>query len=408
MLSIRKVFYNMKITVAMDSFKGSMTSLEAGNAVKNGILSIHPDAEVDVYSVADGGEGTVETLASAHKNEVKNINVYVTGPLGAKIEAEYAIIDDLAIIEMAAAAGLNLVAEDKRNPLYTTTYGVGEMIRDAILRGCRRFIIGIGGSATNDCGIGMLQALGYRFVDEKGRDVGYGAQGLGKISDIYFEDVMHELSSCEFMVACDVTNPLVGELGCSRVFAPQKGADAESVQLMEGYMNRFADLVEHIAVCDMGDIHNIWLKKCDKSNGVMIDRTYPGSGAAGGLGYAFLMFLNSTLKSGIDIVLDEIKIENNIIDSDYVITGEGKLDLQSIKGKTPIGVAKLAKKYDKKVLVFAGIVEQGAEAFVKEGLIDAYYQIDKKNMSLDEAMIKENAMNNLKETVSSIIFKNNV
>ena len=339
---------------------------------------------------------------------MKNINVYVTGPLGAKIEAEYAIIDDLAIIEMAAAAGLNLVAEDKRNPLYTTTYGVGEMIWDAILRGCRRFIIGIGGSATNDCGIGMLQALGYRFVDEKGRDVGYGAQGLGKISDIYFEDVMHELSSCEFMVACDVTNPLVGELGCSRVFAPQKGADAESVQLMEGYMNRFADLVEHIAVCDMGDIHNIWLKKCDKSNGVMIDRTYPGSGAAGGLGYAFLMFLNSTLKSGIDIVLDEIKIENNIIGSDYVITGEGKLDLQSIKGKTPIGVAKLAKKYDKKVLVFAGIVEQGAETFVKEGLIDAYYQIDKKNMGLDEAMIKENAMNNLKETVSSIIFKNNV
>lgn len=408
MLSIRKVIYNMKITVAMDSFKGSMTSLEAGNAVKNGILSIYPDAEVDVYSVADGGEGTVEALASAHKNEVKNIKVYVTGPLGAKIEAEYAIIDDLAIIEMAAAAGLNLVAEDKRNPLYTTTYGVGEMIRDAILRGCRRFIIGIGGSATNDCGIGMLQALGYRFVDEKGRDVGYGAQGLGKISDIYFENVMYELSSCEFNIACDVTNPLVGELGCSRVFAPQKGADAESVQLMEGYMNRFADLVEHIAVCDMGDIHNIWLKKCDKSNGVMIDRTYPGSGAAGGLGYAFLMFLNSTLKSGIDIVLDEIKIENNIIGSDYVITGEGKLDLQSIKGKTPIGVAKLAKKYDKKVLVFAGIVEQGAETFVKEGLIDAYYQIDKKNMRLDEAMIKENAMNNLKETVSSIIFKNNV
>lgn len=408
MLGIRKVFYNMKITVAMDSFKGSMTSLEAGNAVKNGILSIYPDANVEVYSVADGGEGTVEALASAHKNEVKNIKVYVTGPLGAKIEAEYAIIDDLAIIEMAAAAGLNLVAEDKRNPLYTTTYGVGEMIRDAILRGCRRFIIGIGGSATNDCGIGMLQALGYRFVDEKGRDVGYGAQGLGKISDIYFEDVIHELSSCEFMVACDVTNPLVGELGCSRVFAPQKGADNESVQLMEGYMNRFADLVEHIAVCDMGDIHNIWLRKCDESNGVKVDRSYPGSGAAGGLGYAFLMFLNSTLKSGIDIVLDEIKIENNIIDSDYVITGEGKLDLQSIKGKTPIGVAKLAKKYDKKVLVFAGIVEQGAEAFVKEGLIDAYYQIDNKNMRLDEAMIKENAMNNLKETVSSIIFKNNV
>lgn len=398
----------MKITVAMDSFKGSMTSLEAGNAVKNGILSICPDANVEVYSVADGGEGTVEALASAHKNEVKNINVYVTGPLGEKIEAGYAIIDDLAIIEMAAAAGLNLVAENKRNPLNTTTYGVGEMIRDAILRGCRRFIIGIGGSATNDCGIGMLQALGYRFVDEKGRDVGYGAQGLGKISDIYFENVMYKLSSCEFNIACDVTNPLVGELGCSRVFAPQKGADNESVQLMEGYMNRFADLVEHIAVCDMGDIHNIWLKKCDKSNGVMIDRTYPGSGAAGGLGYAFLMFLNSTLKSGIDIVLDEIKIENNIIGSDYVITGEGKLDLQSIKGKTPIGVAKLAKKYDKKVLVFAGIVEQGAETFVKERLIDAYYQIDKKNMSLDEAMIKENAMNNLKETVSSIIFKNNV
>ena len=398
----------MKVTVAIDSFKGSMTSIEAGNAVRDGLLDLYPDASVVVYPVADGGEGTVEAL-SYSADSVNKRRATVTGPLGDKIDAEYTIIEaaltqhehsnarqidipnKTAIIEMSSAAGLPLVPVDKRNPMHTTTYGVGELILDAIKQGCRNFIIGIGGSATNDGGIGMLQALGYHFVDAKGNDVSHGAEGLSKLADIYFEDAIPELLECRFRVACDVDNPLVGTQGCSAVFAPQKGADEEMVQNMEQYMKQYANLVEHIAMCDMGPLRGGF------------DRHYPGTGAAGGLGYAFLMFLNAKLERGVEIILDELGIENDIADSDIVITGEGKLDLQTLSGKTPAGVARLAKKYGRKVVAFAGMLGEGAEECLQSGLIDECYQIERGDMDLETAMVTENAINNLRNTVSNVL-----
>ena len=434
----------MKIIVAIDSFKGSITSYEAGNAIKAGILESCPEENIKVYPVADGGEGTLEALSFSCCNE-KNIpdenvvmsqEVNVTGPLGDRILAKYYILckpesyaqygEDMerkedkmyssvqhktAIIEMSSAAGLPLVPEDKRNPLHTTTYGVGEMIRDAIGKGCRDFIIGIGGSATNDGGIGMLQALGYRFVDGKGNDVPYGGAGLEQLQDIYFEDAMYELSGCTFRVACDVTNPLTGKNGSSYVFSPQKGATPDMIVRMDNAMTKYANLVEHVAMCDMGAIHGLWSRKCEelsknKDKNVVINRDYPGAGAAGGLGYAFLMFLNGTLESGVDIVLSELGIEEDIKDADLVITGEGKIDSQSINGKTPIGVARLAKKYGKKVIAFAGLVDDSSKSLTKLGLIDEIYEVDRKGMDLQDAMKRDNAIANLKGTVKNIFASN--
>lgn len=236
-----------KIVVAMDSFKGSLTSMEAGNAVRDGILEQYPDVDVQIFPVADGGEGTVEALTFG-KEHVQTRTISVTGPVGTEVLAGYTIYEQAgektAVLEMAQAAGLPFVPEERRNPMHTTTYGVGEMIRDAITCGCRKFILGIGGSATNDAGIGMLQALGYHFLDAIGREVDYGAEGLAQVRSITTEDVMPELASCTFQIACDVTNPLVGAQGCSAVFAPQKGADAKMVQAMDAAMNRYADIVE--------------------------------------------------------------------------------------------------------------------------------------------------------------------
>ena len=384
-----------KIVVAVDSFKGSMTSLEAGNAVKTGIHKIHLDWKAEVYPVADGGEGTVEALT--YQKNVTERTCMVTGPLGERIEASYIWYDGengrTAVIEMAAAAGLPLVPQEKRNPMRTTTYGVGELIRDAIWQGCRRFIIGIGGSATNDAGVGMLQALGYHFYDQAGNEVAYGAEGLSKIADIGFEDVLLELSSCTFQIACDVNNPLIGETGCSVVFAPQKGADADMVDVMDAAMKRFADLVEHIAMCDMGPL---------RPNGT---RNTPGVGAAGGLGYAFLMFLNAALRPGIDIVLDEIGLEQAIVNADLVITGEGRLDAQTLMGKTPTGVARLAKKYGKRVIAVAGCFGEGIEKCKQSGMFDACYAVDDILTETEKkhAMEKEYAIANLRRLAESKI-----
>ncbi len=387
----------MKVTVAVDSFKGSMTSMEAGNAVREGILRVKPDAEVVVFPVADGGEGTVEALSHGKGNRQRR-DIRVTGPLGNPVEASYITYDGAegrtAIIEMVSAAGLTLVPEQKRNPLHTTTYGLGEMIRDAIMQGCQCFIIGLGGSATNDGGVGMLQALGYRFVDKYGEDVPFGAMGLDMLSDIYFEDAMHELRNCTFRVVCDVKNPLLGKQGCSAVFAPQKGADDKMICKMEQSMKHYADLVEHIAACDESPIR------------AGRNRDYPGAGAAGGLGYAFLMFLDAQLERGVDIILKELEIEQCIIDSDYVITGEGRLDEQTIMGKAPAGVAFLAKRYGKNVIAFAGCIGEGADQCMQSGLIDEYYAITELNDACGSeqelhdrllvAMQKENAIRNLK------------
>ena len=377
-----------KIIVAVDSFKGSMTSSEAGNAIKNGIRDIHPDWNITVYPVADGGEGTLEAL-TYHQSVTKR-TCTVTGPLGNPVEASYLWYgrgsERTAVIEMAQAAGLPLVPAGKRNPLYTTTYGVGELIRDAIDQGCRKFIIGIGGSATNDAGIGMLQALGYYFYDKDGRDISFGAKELAKITDIGLEDVLHDLSKCHFRIACDVKNPLVGEQGCSKVYGPQKGATVKDIEEMDRSMDRFADLVEQIAGCD---------RKGISPKG---DRNTPGAGAAGGLGYAFLMFLDGVLQPGIDIVLDEIRLEEAIAQADLVITGEGRLDAQTLMGKTPAGVAGLAKKYGKPVIAAAGCFGEDVIQCRRSGL---FYDCVAVNDILSgqermNAMEKENAINHLR------------
>ena len=371
----------MNIVVAIDSFKGSLSSTEAGNIVKNAALKVNSSHNVIVRPLADGGEGTVEALSSGVKGEL--IELEVTGPLFEKVTAKYFIMaeNNTAVIEMASAAGLTLIEENKRNPLKTTTFGVGELILDAIEKGCRRFIIGIGGSATNDGGIGMLGALGYNFLDEKGKSVTLNGEGLKDIKSICTDNVNPILKKCIFRVACDVTNPLCGELGCSKVFAPQKGADAETVEKMDLWLKNYSSVVEKA-------LKNAY------SN-------YPGAGAAGGLGFAFKSFLNAQLDSGVKIILEETKLEEYIKNADLVVTGEGRLDFQTAMGKAPIGVAELSKKHNKKVIAFAGSVTDDATICNEKG-IDAYFSIMQVVSTLDEALDKNNAEKNLFNTAYQV------
>lgn len=374
----------MRYIVALDSFKGSLTSLEAGDAVKNAILDFDKNSDVVVLPLADGGEGTVEAMYSGLDGTL--VNVSVTGPLQEKVNAKYCILPDgkTAVVEMASAAGLTLVPENKRNPLKTTTYGVGEIIKDAINRGCRKFIVGIGGSATNDGGTGMLSALGYKFLDKSGTEISLGAEGLEKLNSISSAEVMPELKNCSFRVACDVTNPLCGEFGCSAVFAPQKGATNEDITKMDLWLENY------------GDITKKFFPESDSE--------YPGTGAAGGLGFAFHSFLNGELKSGVSIILQEIGFEKHILNADVVITGEGRLDAQTAMGKAPVGVAKIAKKYNKKVIAFAGSVSDGAEVLREQG-IDEFYGITPSEMPLETAMKKDVAYKNLYNTVQKVMFE---
>ncbi len=360
----------MKAIIAIDSLKGSLSSLQAGDAIREGILR-----------VADGGEGTVEALTIGMGGELRTVTV--TGPLGEKTQAQYGILADgvTAIVEMSAAAGITMVPDEKRNPLYTTTYGVGEMIRDAMGRGCRRFIVGIGGSATNDGGVGMLQALGYGMLDESGRQVSFGAQGLRELKSITDDNVIPELRDCSFRIACDVTNPLCGETGCSAVYGPQKGATLSMILQMDGWLKNYAKLAA--------------------AYNPKADREFPGTGAAGGLGFAFLGFTNAVLKSGINIVLDETKLEEYVKDADVVITGEGRLDAQTVMGKAPIGVAKIAKKYGKPVIAFAGCVTPDAVKCNEHG-IDAFFPILRGVVTLQEAMDFANARKNMADTVEQV------
>lgn len=371
----------MKVTVAIDSLKGSLTSMEAGYAISEGITRVFPDAEVCVRPLADGGEGTVEALVKGMDGIYKKVKV--SGPLGDKVEATYGIIEETktAIIEMSQAAGITLVPEEKRNPLYTTTYGVGEMIIDAIQNGCRRFIVGIGGSATNDGGVGMLQALGYQFTNALGEEIADGARGLKELKNISDENVIPELAECEFKIACDVTNPLCGERGCSVVYGPQKGATPEMIEEMDEWLFEYAALA-----CE----------KFPKAN-----PAFPGTGAAGGLGFAFLTFTNSVLESGVKIVLEETSLSDYIKDADYVITGEGRLDAQTVMGKAPIGVAKLAKEYNKPVLAFSGVVTKDAVACNENG-IDAFFPILRSVVSKEEAKEAKNAIENMSDTVEQV------
>lgn len=371
----------MKVVVAIDSLKGSLSSLEAGNAIKQGIKRVYQDAKIIVKPLADGGEGTVEALVSGMNGKIET--VVATGPLGDKIESSYGIIPEkrLAIMEMASIAGITLLSLKQRNPLYTTTYGLGEMIKDAISKGCNNFIIGIGGSATNDGGIGMLQALGFDLLDKDGNQVPLGARGLKDLVKIDDKNVLPELKKCQFKIACDVTNVLCGENGCSVVFGPQKGATSQMIKDMDQWLYNFANLAK---------------KKYPHS-----DALVPGTGASGGLGFAFLTFVKATLESGIDIILETIDLKSDLKDVDVVVTGEGCLDRQSAMGKAPVGVAKMAKLYNKPVIAFAGSVTKEAKLCNQEG-IDAYFPIIRNITTLQEAMAKENAKNNLTDTVEQV------
>lgn len=371
----------MKVVVAIDSFKGSLSSLQAGNAVKEAICRLDGNAEVLVKPLADGGEGTVEALAEGYDAEL--VEAMVNGPLLNPVAAKYCILKNTntAVIEMASASGITLISSAERNPLETTTYGVGELIKDAIEKGCRRFIVGIGGSVTNDGGAGMLAALGYDFLDKNNTPIALGAKGLKDLYRIKSDNVIPQLKDCRFYIACDVTNPLCGETGCSAVYGPQKGATAEMIQNMDSWLSAYAEIAKDVS------------SKADKD--------CAGAGAAGGLGFAFLSFTNAVLKSGIEIVLEETNMENAIKTADIVVTGEGRLDSQTVMGKAPSGVAKLAKKYGKKVIAFSGCVTEDAEVCNAHG-IDAFFPILRGVTTLEEALDTDNAYKNLTATAYQV------
>ena len=371
----------MNITIAIDSFKGSLSSMEAGQAVAEGIRRVMPSAEIRIRPLADGGEGTTEALTAGLGGELKSLTV--TGPLGRPVTASYGLIRErkMAVLEMASAAGLTLISQEERNPLEATTYGIGEMIRDAIGEGCRHFLVGIGGSATNDGGTGMLSALGFQFLDSEGQPIPLGAKGLENLARISTEDARPELSQCSFHIACDVTNPLCGENGCSAVYGPQKGADPEMIRQMDQWMERYGDLAARTFPA--------------------ADKEAPGAGAAGGLGFAFLTFLNGSLESGVGMVLKEINLKDDIRDADLVITGEGRLDAQTVMGKAPIGVAHLAKEYGKPVIAFSGAVTREAGLCNQHG-IDAFFPIMRGVVSLQEALDPGEARINAADTAEQV------
>ncbi len=371
----------MKIVIAIDSLKGSLSSIEAANAIKKGIKNSKLEAEIEIKPLADGGEGTVDALVDGMNGKRKVVEV--CGPAQQKVNATYGILEDsnTAIIEMAQAAGITLVSGENKNPLITTTYGVGEIIKEAINEGCRNFIIGIGGSATNDAGVGMLQALGFKFYDENNKLVGLGGQVLNQIKKIDVSEKLKQLDECTFKIACDVNNPLYGLNGAAHIYGPQKGATPSIVEELDKGLMNFSEVVKKDLGKDLDEV--------------------PGAGAAGGMGFGFLAFLNSKLESGIKIILDEIKLEDAVKDADIVVTGEGRLDNQTAMGKAPIGVAKLAKKYGARVIAISGCTTDDAVKCNEEG-IDAFFAIVNRAMSLEEAIEKNTAENNMIQTATQI------
>ena len=343
----------MQILIALDSFKGSITSVEANRCLYDVLKDKH---EVICKAIGDGGEGTMEAIKDSLNGEI--INIRISGPLGNKIDSQYAICNDTAVIEMARCAGITLLKKEELNPLYTTTYGVGEMIRDALDKGCRKFIICIGGSATNDGGMGMLKALGYRFYDINHREVSNNGLGLKDLYSIDNSEYDKRLDESHFAVASDVTNPLCGINGASYVFARQKGADDEIIVLMDKWLENYAAI-----------------------SGFNPD--IKGAGAAGGLGFALKHYLNAQMLKGIDLVIKYTGIEEIIKDVDLVICGEGKIDYQTLSGKAPVGIAKLAKKYHKRVIAVGGLIEYTSEL---DEYFDEYYEVMNYSQNLDDAL----------------------
>ena len=370
----------MNILIAIDSFKGSLSSLEAGNAAAEGILRAMPHAKICVRPLADGGEGTVDALTAGLGGESRTVTV--SGPRRSPVEAHYGILPGgVAVMEMAQAAGLPLLSPAERNPMKATTYGVGEMILDAMEHGCRSFIMGIGGSATNDGGVGMLSALGWRFLDADGNSIADGAEGLASLAVIDGSGVSALLQECQFHIACDVTNPLCGDLGCSAIYAPQKGARQDDIPIMDAILAQYAAL--------SATIH----PDCDPN--------YPGVGAAGGLGFAFRTYLNARLTPGVDLILQMTELEAAIAKADLVITGEGRLDAQTSMGKAPAGVAALAKKHGKRTIALSGCLGDGAGACNSCG-IDAFFPILPTCMTVEEAMEHDRAHHHLANTAEQV------
>ncbi len=369
-----------KIVVASDSFKGSLSSLEVAEAVSVGVKSVIPTAEVVKVNVADGGEGTMEALIAGLGGQ--SVCLEVSNPLGRCVEAEYGVLDDnTAIVEMARASGLVLLSSEERNPMHTSTYGTGELIADALKRGCKKIYVGIGGSATNDGGMGMLAALGYKFYDEVGCLLQPCGATMCRVARIDAVDVMPELSDAEFVVACDVDNPFCGTRGAAYVFAPQKGAKPEDVEALDNGLRHFAEKVYEFTGIAITDV--------------------PGAGAAGGLGGAFLAFMNAKLVSGIDMVLDAIRFDEILKGASLVITGEGRIDSQTASGKTPVGVLRRAKAQGVPVVAIGGSVQACPEvdAMGFEQVVD----VTPDNMPLEQAMNPIVASRNITVAVKDVM-----
>ncbi len=355
----------MKVVVAIDSFKGSLSSYELGETIERGIKKVYGDAEVTKVPIADGGEGTVEALVEGTGGEF--IDIEVMGPLMRPVTARYGIMGNgkTAVMEMAAASGLPLVAPEERDPSKTTTYGTGEMIRDAVGRGCREFLVGIGGSATNDAGLGMMQALGYKFFDRDGIELGYGGEIMERVAHIDSSGALPELAECEFLIACDVDNPFHGTRGAAHVYGRQKGASDAMVETLDRGLVVLAETLKKELNKDVAEL--------------------PGAGAAGGLGGGFVAFLDGRLEPGIDIVLKEVDMAKEIEGADFVITGEGRIDFQSVMGKAPTGVSKLCKEHGIPVIAIAGCVADDADATHDYG-IEALFSTINYPVSLEDAM----------------------
>lgn len=354
----------MKIIIAPDSFKGSMSSIGVSKYIEEGFRKVYPEVEVDILPIADGGEGTVEALVEATKG--RYINIEVTNPLGRKIKSKYGVINnEIAVIEMAAASGLTLIPEKDLNPLITTTYGTGEMIKDALEKGYKKIFVGLGGSATNDGGVGMAQALGFSFKGANGDEIDFGCENLDKITYIDSTNKHPLLETAEIIAISDVKNILCGPLGASYVYGPQKGATKDMVLTLDQKLSYFADTVKK----DMGiDISEV-----------------PGAGAAGGLGAGLIAFCNARIESGVEVILDILDFDNIVKDVDLVITGEGRIDSQSKYGKVPVGVAKRSKLYNKLVIAVVGSREEKLSDIYDYG-IDLIIDIVSRPMTLNEAM----------------------
>ncbi|MCM3714522.1 glycerate kinase [Alkalihalobacillus oceani] len=357
----------MKVIVAPDSFKGSVSAMGAAKAIEKGIKQYLPEAETVLIPVADGGEGTMDSLVAATGG--KKVELEVTGPLGDPVRAAYGQLGDgrTCVIEMADASGLYLIPPERRDPMKATTFGTGQLIKAALDAGCREFILAVGGSATNDGGSGMLQALGMKLLTKDGHEVGFGGGELDQIATIDDREFDGRITDSTFLLACDVQNPLIGPTGASHIFGPQKGATPEMVEILDKKLSHWADLVE-------------------AQTGIALHNK-AGAGAAGGIGGAFQAFFSAEMRRGIDIVIEYTGLEEALAGADVVITGEGQIDYQTASGKTPMGVAQAAQKHGIPTVAFAGSIGKGIEELYQYG-IQSVHSIVNGPMSLADAMNK--------------------